>query len=676
MKVLSFIAALVALSHSGVGPDTDSPETKTDTIDSTVVSSSRAGEHTPVTFTTVQGEQLRQASPSSSLPMTLSLQPSVISFNEGGTGLGYSRMSVRGVRGSQINVTLNGVTLNDAETQEVFWVNIPALSSVLGSVQLQRGLGTSSSGTGAFGASVNMSTVSFNPEPFASVDLSAGSYGTFTGTVSAGTGQLPHGFHVEAAYSYNRTDGYIRNAFVRARSAYANVGWMNGSNSIRLTWLMGRQRSGITWEGISPEQYAADRRYNPAGEYVDSDGNVRYYDNETDNFMQNHIQANYTHIFSPSRLDGSLAWSTTFNYTRGDGYYDQFIDGASCISGVSNNLYVLNSDLKLRSRKVDFTGGVSLSSYDCDHFGNVGYRNLGVKDDFAVYARMEGRLGRVTTGFVDLQGRFVRLHMDGEDIEFIPLDCDEFWPFFNPRGGFTFNWSGHHKAYASAAYGHREPGRSDIKNMIVSASAPPLRPEKMLDAELGYQFTSPCLNASAGLYLMRYFDMLIETGKIDEVGYMVKENIPDAFRAGMEQTVSWMPLDWLDLSANLTLSLNRYAVEGGMLPLLMSPSVMSMLRAQFKPWRTLRIAADARFVGRQFLDNTGNDAFIVPAYYVCNIEASYTFNLRRAGSLTISGYVNNFTNHLYYADGWCYDGAVGVYPQAPANFIFRVGWRL
>ena len=312
MRGFLIIAALVAL-FPGIVQGAE-PEGTVEKLDSAVVSVSRAGNTTPVTYTMVSRDELRTANPMHSLPMSLALQPSVVSVNEGGTGLGYSKMTVRGIKGSQINVTLNGITLNDAESQEVFWVNIPALSGILSSVQLQRGLGTSASGPGAFGASLNLSTASVGANQYASAEFGYGSYDTFTATAAAGTGLTRSGLYFDFAYSRGLTDGYIRNAFADVQSAFAVLGWMNERNSLRLTWLFGDQHTGITWHGIDLSQYEADRRYNPAGEYYDQYGNVRYYDNDTDNYTQHHLQLNYTRLFAER-----FVWTTTFNWTKGDG---------------------------------------------------------------------------------------------------------------------------------------------------------------------------------------------------------------------------------------------------------------------------------------------------------------------------------------------------------------------
>ena len=292
---------------------------KQERLDSAVVSASRAGKSTPVTYTMVGRQELRQSNPINSLPMTLALQPSVVVSHEGGTGIGYSKMTVRGSKGSQINVTLNGITLNDAESQEVFWVNIPALSSILSGVQVQRGLGTSANGAGAFGASINMNTAFVGGGPAFQADFSAGSYGTNMTAVRGATGLLPSGLYFDVFWSSNHTEGYVQNGWGDASSLLAVLGWLRGDNSLRLTYLRGEQRTGITWTGISLADMARDRTYNPEGLYYDADGTLRRYRNHTDNYLQQHLQLNWTHRFSEA-----LTWITTLNYTDGYGYNERY----------------------------------------------------------------------------------------------------------------------------------------------------------------------------------------------------------------------------------------------------------------------------------------------------------------------------------------------------------------
>ena len=765
MRGFLFIAALIVLiPFSAQGVEKEGPDGRVEKLDSVVVSSSRAGKNTPVTFTMVGKEELRRSNPLNSLPGNLALQPSVVSVNEGGTGLGYSKMTVRGTKGSQINVTLNGITLNDAESQEVFWVNIPALSSMISSVQLQRGLGTSANGAGAFGASINMSTASVGAGPFASADMSLGSYGTFISTVAAGTGMMKSGVYFNAAYSRGITDGYIRNAFADVQSAMAVLGWMDERNSLRLTWLMGGQRTGITWEGISPEQYAIDRRYNPAGEYHDQYGNVHYYDNETDNYVQHHLQFNYTHSFTDR-----LAWSTTLNYTRGDGYFENYKAGKSfskylmeapVIDGIlyeegdfitkealANDYFVLNSDLRYTSDFLKLTGGINLSRYDGDHIGSVlwsnvlgdaydygsheWYLNRGLKHEANVFVRGEVPFAERFTAYADLQYRGVWLEMSGPEDDGVLLDHKDNWQFFNPRAGFSYRWSKASRAYASAALGHREPGRSDIKELILDANKAlaagvqgrgvDIRPEKMLDLEAGYEYASERLSLSANIYMMEYWDMLIETGKLTDVGYAIKENVPRSWRRGLELAASWKALAWLRMGGNITLSTNKirnytayYEMYDNMndwnylgqhhvdfvnTDILMSPSLVGMADLTFRPFassagslNSAYLSLNGKYVGKQYYDNTSSDERAVPAYFVADLSLGYEVPLGKSfdlmdddSSLSFSLHVHNLFNKMYYADAWlwrayfkqedAFYAETGIYPQAPANIMFKVSYR-
>ncbi len=732
-------AAADAKAYPGSGPEEKEPER----LDSVVVSSSRAGDRTPVTFTMVGREQLRKSNPINSLPMNLNLQPSVVTYNEGGTGLGNSTMTVRGSKGSQINVTLNGITLNDSESQEVFWVNIPSLTSLISSVQLQRGLGTSANGAGAFGASVNMNTASVSADSFAAADFSIGSWNTSMTSVAAGTGLMNNGLYLNVAYSHGNTDGYIRNADVASQSAFAVLGWMNEKNSLRLTWLMGKQKSGITWDGIDLDKYEEDRRYNGAGEYYDEDGNVYYYDNQTDNYFQNHIQLNYTRQFSDR-----LAWSNTFNYTRGDGYDEYYKTGRHMPDfgfpqetesdmiyqkKMGNNYYVINSDLRFSTENISLTGGVYLAGYEGDHFGKMlwvkvlgdgydfsdyndrdgFYRNRSLKHEAAVFARGEWTPLEWMTVYADLQWRGVMLDMNGADDDIhetgLAMDYENRWSFFNPRAGVSFNWAPGHKAYASAALGHREPGRGDIKENI-KGDMSPIRPERMVDIEAGYEYSEERFSASANVYFMEYRDMLLETGRLSSSGYAIKENVPHGWRRGIELAAAFNALSWLALSGNITLSVNEIkdytsyvevwdGAQGQTKPfnygntrMMMSPSAVGMLRAAVSPWKnaasnslkTTTLAIDGKYVGKQYLDNTQRDGMMVPAYFVSNLSLAHEFRLNH-GFLGLTGYVNNLFNHLYYAAGWRWEGytqsddtltyGIGVYPQPPINFMLKISYR-
>ena len=754
MRGFLFIAALCSLiPFSAAAVEKEATDEKVERLDSVVVSASRAGSDTPVTFTMIGKESLSRTNPINSLPMNLSLQPSVVSVNEGGTGLGYSKMTVRGSKGSQINVTLNGITLNDAESQEVFWVNIPALSTMISSVQLQRGLGTSAAGSGAFGASINMSTASVGADPFATAEMSAGSFGTFVSTFSAGTGLMKSGLYFNAAYSRGLTDGYIRNAYADVQSAMAVLGWMDERNSLRLTYLMGDQHTGITWEGISLEQYEIDRRYNPAGEYHDQFGNVHYYDNETDNYAQHHLQLNYTRSFADR-----LTWSTTFNYTRGDGYYENYKAGKSFSKylmeapqgydegdfitreALANDYFVLNTDLRYSSERLSLTAGMSLSRYDGDHIGKVLWNNIlgdsfdysshewylnnGLKQEANAFVRAEVLCAEGLIAYADLQYRGVWLNMSGPEDDGVLLDHKDDWQFFNPRAGLSYRWSPSSRVYASAALGHREPGRSDIKELIldankslaagVSSRGVDIRPEKMLDIEAGYEYLTEKLSLSANLYMMEYRDMLLETGKLTDVGYAIKENVPRSWRRGVELSAAWQALPWLQIGGNMTLSdnkirrytayyekydnmndwnyLGQHQVDFENTDILMSPSLVGMANVTFKPfaladgsWKSIYLSLNGKYVGKQYYDNTSSSEREIPAYFVADLSAGYEVPVKKSSSLTFSFHIKNLLNNMYYADAWlwrayfqqedAFYSETGIYPQAPLNLMMKVAWR-
>ena len=729
MKKLLLAAVLLALPL-GIRAQENALEER---LDSVVISASRAGDKTPVSFTNVGTDALRASNPSLSLPMALELLPSVVTYNEGGTGLGNSAMTIRGSKGSQINVTLNGITLNDAESQEVFWVNIPSLTSLVSNVQVQRGLGTGLSGTGDFGASINMSTALVRNKPGSRTVLSGGSFGTGMLQTSASTGRLKGGFYADLFVSLGTTQGYIRNAFVRSASAFVVAGWLGKRNSVRLTYLTGLQRSGITWDGIDLEQYAKDRTYNGAGEYLDADGNVQYYPNQTDNYGQHHIQLNYTHSF----LD-ALTWTTTLNYTRGDGFDEYYkcnkklksygitptqdIPAKSDMTyrkRMDNDLWVASSQLRYNTATLNGTAGASYSYYRGGHWGQMlwvkeleaaglslednfqgWYDYTGRKRDLSLFARAEWTPIPWLTAYAYLQDRSIRYSLTGTDDDWLAYGANpddrlayaRVWRFFNPRIGVTAE-KGPHKVFLSASIGQREPGKGDIKENV-KGEMNPIEPEKMLDVELGYRLSLERFTFQANIYLMEYKDMLLETGRLSTSGYAIKENVPRAWRRGLELQAAWMPYEWLTLDGNATLSINQianytsyvpydddsgrmYPVNYGLTTMLMSPGTIGMARARFRPWKGGEFTLNAKFVGKQYLDNSMREEMAVPFYWTAGASLSHEFQF----GFKLSAYVNNIFNRMYYAAGWRWESyneaenvvysGVGVYPQPPINFIIK-----
>jgi iron complex outermembrane receptor protein len=728
----TFLLAALLLPLLSFAQQPVNPE-KNQKIDSVVISAYRAGKNTPVSYTDITKEEMKASSPSASIPLLLKLQPSVISTNEGGTGLGYSKLRVRGSDATRINVTLNGVTLNDSESQEVFWVNLPALTGMLESIQIQRGVGTSVNGPGAFGASINMQTMLPNDRPYGDVEISGGSYSTGTIAVGLGSGRLDNGFSFDVRYAYNTTEGYIRNAFARLHSLYASAGWMKGDNSVKINYILGKQKTGITWEGIPRDMIESDRRYNPAGEYYDSEGNLQYYDNETDNYVQNHFQGIYSHQFT-----SSLYWTTTLNYTKGDGYYENYKDSKKLslygltpqiINGVEykksdviiqqaldNGYYVASSAVKYSKNDLSINSSVSYSYYNGDHFGiltwaennaNIPqdycwYENNGKKNDVSSFVRGEYSFlhGKITL-YGDMQYRHIDFRLSGIDKDFASLDKVLKYNFFNPKGGLSYSLNPNSQFYASLSVGHKEPSRSDIKEAIKGERSDGILPERLLDYEFGYRYEEGFFSFSLNGYLMEYKNQLVETGKLTETGHKIKENVAESYRRGVELSATWKSVSWLRFDANLALSKNK--IKGytawvdtynnandweplsqtseyyGLTNILMSPEVVGMGMVTFFPCKDFSFYISGKYVGKQYYDNTSNDERSLPAYITLSLQGQYVF-----GKIKFSIFADNLLNNKYISDAWVYrarfaDGSAdyiedGFFPQAKLNVILKISY--
>lgn len=704
-------------------------------LDSIIVNANRAGINTPVTFSEMSRKELQQGSAAHSLPMMLQLQPSVVATTEGGTGLGYTKLQVRGTDDTRINVTINGIAMNDSESQQVFWVNLPALQSFLNSAQLQRGVGTSSNGSGAFGASLNLESKNQGRKPYGAAEISIGSYNTHLSTVAAGTGISNKGFSIDMVYSRGETKGYIRNGKADLNSLYATAGWQTDKNQLKLSYILGDQHTGITWEGISLDMYEKDRRYNIAGEYYDDAGNVHYYDNETDNYRQHYIQGAWNHSFNHF-----LTWNTTFNFTKGDGYYENYkadtkfskyglesgdpsIKKSDFIvqQAMDNSYYAVNSTLSYEKGYWKASAALSYGFYDGNHFGDViwcknlplegkytWYENIGKKTDFSVFARGEYSGIENFTIYGDLQYRGVKYALDGIDKDFATLDWKEDYNFFNPKFGVTYLPDDNSRIYASVAVAHREPGRSDIKESIKSGSASKLKAEQLVDAELGYRYLSPEFSFTANLYFMEYKNQLVATGKLSDVGYVIKENIPDSYRRGIEIAAGWQCCPVVRLDANLTLSRNKAvdytayidtydnAVDWNPVAqsevffertnLILSPEIIGMGMVTVSPGKKWDISLSGKYVGKQYMDNFNSSVSEVPAYFVSSFKILKSFNIgERSDALTASVVIDNLFNNKYYSYGWIYqawfaDGSSpyveqGVYAQAPTNFMLKLAYK-
>ena len=697
MKQAFATAALLSLCICAQAQDiesSDNHQNKVEFIDSTVVTAFRAGERTPVAHSEVGREELHSASNISSLPMTLSFQPSVVATNEGGTGLGYSKMRVRGSDATRINVTVNGITLNDAESQEVFWVNIPALSSMLSSVQLQRGVGTSVNGPGAFGASINMQTKLPEPKPFARVELAGGSYATGTVTAATGSGRRPGGLSIEAVYSYNRTEGYIDNAWGRLHSFYGTADWMRNNNSLKFNYILGHQNTGITWLGCPPEMLAADRRYNPA------------HPGDCDFFTQQHFQGVYIHQFGPL-----LNLTATLNYTPGAGYYETYSEdnGNQLRQATQSGYYAASTNLKWGGAGAMMIANASYSVYDGHQSGyelspdrtvkgTDLYSNDALKKDFSTFVRGEWSPAASVHLYCDLQYRHIDYTLRGPDSDLVLLDKDMHYDFFNPKAGASFDAGYGNSLYCSLAVGHKEPARSDIQGAIKAGRGDEIRQETMYDWEFGWRISKNLWSASVNAYMMEYRGQLLETGLLSDDGYTIKENVDRSHRRGVELCVAAKPCRWLKIDGNLALSSNKIIGYHTYVDLydspetwnflgqkeerydrtdmLLSPSAVGMAAATFTPIPKVECRLSWKYVGKQYWDNTACDARSLPAYDVFSLQGHYSLN----DKIKFSIFVDNLLGRLYEADAWVYracfaDGteyvSAGLFPQAPCNVTAR-----
>lgn len=708
-------------------------------LEEVVVSGTRAGVNTPVSYSNISMSDIRKNNAARNIPAILQTTPSLVSFTEDGLGVGNTQFRIRGTDATRINVTLNGMPLNNPESQEVFWVNLPDLSNSLQNIQIQRGVGTSTNGPAAFGASISLQTTGGRSEPYGEASTSVGSYGTFLSSIAAGTGILDHGFSFDARYSRVLGEGYVRNGSVNHTNFYAALSHYTDKQFIRLSYLKGIQHTGITWEGVSEEQMKDSeygRKYNPAGEYYDDAGNRLYYDNETDNYYSDIIQLTLSR-----ELNKYMTLNAGLSYNYGYGYYenyredndfsdfgleDQIIDGVTYSTSdfirrklMRNDFYVANVGLNYSRNKLKLTFGGMYSYYDGNHFGRLPwikywegdeadiewYRNVGKKSEFNIYTKADYQLNTRLSIFGDLQYRRVNFKLNGIDDDLEELKGDFIYNFFNPKAGININLNNFNRLYGSVAVGQREPLRNDLKDGIKGESTNPIKPERMIDYELGYHYNGVNgLHLGANFYYMDYHNQMVQTGKLNDVGYKLMENVENSYRTGLELETT-VPL-WNNkilIDANATFSRNKIkdyvawfdhydnqenwnakgqiSKEYGTTNISFSPNVVSAMGVTWQPVSAVYLNLMGKYVSKQYMDNTSDDVKSIDAYFVSNLSAGYTFNKTPLGTFNLQVFVNNLFNKKYVANGWAStvtfadDSSInwiGYYPQATRNYMMRL----
>lgn len=702
-----------------------------------IVSATRVSGRAPIAFSNMSAVQIKENNAARNIPYILETMPSVVAFSEDGSGVGNTSLRIRGTDATRINVTLNGMPLNNPESQEVYWVNIPDISNSLQSIQVQRGVGSSTNGSAAFGASISLKSQGAKPEAYGEASTAIGSYNTFTSTIAAGSGILKNGLSLDARYSRVTGDGYIRNGSVNHRSAYAALSYYNDNQLFKLSYINGIQHTGITWEGISPEQMKIDRRYNPAGQFYDSAGNVHYYDNETDNYYSNIVQFTYSNVLSEQ-----LSLNIGLNYNHGYGYYEnykmnqkfkkfgltpQLVNDSLYKSSdiirrklMKNNFYTGNITINYITDQLNIIGGIMASSYAGDHYGELKwvklnqnipsnyewYMNDANKKEFNIFTKGTYRVTDAFSIFGDLQYRYVDYRMKGIDDDLEDITNNNYFSFFNPKGGVSYTLDAKNDIYASLSFVHREPLRTDIKESYKGGGHQRIKPEQMLDYELGYRYASKQASFNANIYYMKYKDQMVQTGKLNDVGYKLMENVPDSYRLGLELIGAYQFTKWIRMDANITISRNKIKDYTAYFDLYdnqtdynfvgqttehfkstdisFSPNVISSGTVTVTPYRTLTLALIGKYVGKQYYDNTSNSENQLTDYFVSNFAASYTFKTPKIGEINLQFFVNNILNKEYVANAWVSTDKfkdntqlvyTGLFPQATRNIMAKLGIR-
>lgn len=685
-------------------------------LDEVLLSAVRANNQTPVTFSNSTKKEFQSRNLGQDIPMLLNFLPSVVTTTDAGAGVGYTGIRVRGSDATRVNVTINGVPYNDSESQGTFWVNMPDFASSTESIQLQRGVGTSTNGSSAFGASLNVMTDTFSKEASAELANAFGSFNTRKHTVKFSSGLLNDKFELAGRLSQIKSEGYIDRAFSDLKSYFLQGTYIHGTTLIKALVFGGDQVTYQAWNGLEdPEKLQNDRTYNTAGEIYDSAGNVvGFYDNETDNYKQDHYQLHWN-----EKWTGKWSTNLAFHYTIGKGYFENY-KGAQDIADYGMNPVTINGNtitetdiIRQKWLKNDFYGAVfSLNykneawnvilgggthRYEGSHFGNIlwtkdiplgmygqkYYDDFSTKNDLNVYAKANYQWAKKWNVFGDLQLRNVTYTANGQETGIV----DDSFQFFNPKAGITFMLNDNNNLYASYAKAHREPNRDDYEN-----GSP--KPEKLDDYELGWRFATSKVKININGYFMNYKNQLVLTGGLNDVGAPIRANVGDSYRLGLEIDAWMQLLEKWTLQPNVAVSRNRnknfYFQRDGVLQNLndthiaFSPDVVFANRLSFMPFKGFQTSLFTKYVGSQFMGNIDSPNSKLAAYTTTDFNVSYEFLPKSIfKSVLIAVLVNNIFDETYesngyfytYDDSWSNPGAIntiegaGYYPQAGINIL-------
>lgn len=690
-------------------------ETDNRMTDEVIVRATRASEKTATTYSEVSAEELEKLNLGQDLPYLLNFTPSVVTTSDAGAGVGYTGIRIRGSDPTRINVTINGIPLNDAESHGVFWVNMPDFASSVDNIQIQRGVGTSTNGAAAFGASMNIQTTGMRKEAYGQIDNSFGSFNTRRHTFQAGTGLINDRFTFDVRLSNIYSDGYVDRAFSDLKSYYVSGGYYGEKTLVKLNIFSGAEQTYQSWYGVDEQTLQNDRTHN---EYT--------YDNETDNYQQDHFQLIFAHD-----VNDQLTINAALHYTYGRGYYEQFRPNDRLVRNygfepiVIGDSVIARTDIIRRrwldnhfggftysfdyrpSNKFQLIAGGGNNIYVGDHFGEViwmrhagpnnirdrYYDNTAVKTDQNAFVKGFYQLFGKLDVFADMQFRRIEYTYEGTNNNLIELDGAYEYNFFNPKAGLSFKLDKQTNIYASYAVSNREPVRRDFTDNIpfsgnIDETIVPL-PENLRNWEVGFEKRTSLYQFAANWYYMNYRDQLVLTGELNDVGGAIRTNVDRSFRTGIELQASVQLLPNLNWTANATISQNKiknfqeiiYTYDDNYEPIpeltlinnyeltdiSFSPAVIAASILTFQPIHGLDIAFQSKYVGRQYLDNTANIDRSLNPYFVNDIRISYQWQVRKYfKEIGVNLLINNIFNSLYESNGYVFteryaSGAPGAY---------------
>jgi iron complex outermembrane receptor protein len=687
----------------------------------------------PFAFININARELERINIGKDIPSLLSFTPSFVSSSDAGTGIGYSSMWVRGSDATRINVTLNGIPFNDSESLGTFWVDLPDFASSVKNIQLQRGLGTSSHGAGAFGATINLQTLSPPVDPYASIAQSFGSFDTRKTTVKLGTGMLNEVWRFEGRLSAIASEGYVDRATADMKSYYIQASYVKPKFQINLVNFSGKEVTYQSWNGVpesriegdvsATERHALNNDLSQAEtqNLLNSDRRYNFYtyDNQVDDYKQDHYQLHLN-----GELTKKIKAGVALHYTKGKGFFEEFNeDDAFSNYGLPNAVVgldtITNADI-VRRRWLgnDFYGiianietnvqtglhliaGIGYNKYKGDHFGeiiwseinpgveigDIYYNNIGDKSDFNSYLKLKLDLADNLILYSDLQFRRINYDLSGIDNELQSINLSEQYNFFNPKFGLSFYLTPLSRIYASFGTGNKEPNRSDFIDAI-SLQLP--ESEKLKDLELGYQILSPTFDLTVNGYFMNYEDQLILTGAINENGSPIRENVEKSYRAGIEISGNYFVNEKFRISSNITFSQNKIndfseiifdytngveeiVIEYEKTDISFSPSIIANATILVKPIESLEIELLSRYIGKQFLDNTSDDNKKIDPYFVNDIHLGYSIDLKQIKKLSFGLNVYNILNAEYESNGYTFSYINGE--KITENFYFPQAGR-